>query len=175
MVPLILAGAAATRLVATPIARLLIRRNLAKETSKSAKNIIETPITHMNQLPKNLQQAVKSSVSERSPAISTGKRTTKEATSLMERTRKNRQQIQEAAKGLERKPSIPLKIRRNVEAQAKIDEKIASQSAQRLKGAQQQQGSLSKASSGQKRMRLPRKGETVNRRKGGIARKTRVF
>lgn len=172
MVPLILAGAgAAARLVATPIARLLLRKNLAKEVSKSSKNIIETPITRMNQLPKSIRQAA----NPPSPAITTGKRTTKEATSLMERTRKNRQQIQEAAKGLERKPSVPLKIRRNVEAQAKIDEKIASQSAQRLKGAQQQQGSLSKASSGQKRMRLPRKGETVNRRKGGIARKTRVF
>jgi hypothetical protein len=173
MVPIILAGAAAARMAATPIARMLIRQGAAREASRTAaKKIIEKPITHVSQLPKNLQPKTKtpSSVGSRP-----GARTAKEGKALKERTQKNRQQIKETAPKSKASPSVPKRIRRGAEEQAKIEQQIAYQSAQKLRGAEQARGAVKTVPKSQKGMRLPAKGETVKRRKGGMARKTRVF
>ena len=174
MVPIILAGMAVARLVAPVIAKKLIREGLAKAAPKAAKVSPSKPITSMNQLPNNL---IKPSTSSK-PLLKTekrpGARTAKEGKALRERTKKNRQQIKESAP----KPkaiSAPKKIRRGVLEQAKIDKEIAFQSAQKLRGAEQARGSVKTVSKSQKGMSLPGKGETVKRRKGGIARNTRIF
>ena len=174
MVPIILAGMAVARLVAPVIAKKLIREGLAKAAPKAAKVSPSKPITSMNQLPNNL---IKPSTSSK-PLLKTekrpGARTAKEGKALRERTKKNKQQIKESAP----KPkaiSAPKKIRRGVLEQAKIDKEIAFQSAQKLRGAEQARGSVKTVSKSQKGMSLPGKGETVKRRKGGIARNTRIF
>mgnify|MGYP003624573663 FL=1 len=174
MVPIIFAGMRVASLVVPVIAKKLIREGLAKPAAKAAKVSPSKPITSMNQLPNNL---IKPSTSSK-PLLKTekrpGARTAKEGKALRERTKKNRQQIKESAP----KPkeiSAPKKIRRGVEAQAKIDKEIAFQSARKLREAEQVRGPINKVPSSQKGMRLPGKGETVKRRKGGIAKKTRIF
>ena len=162
MVPLILAGAAVARMVAPVIAKSLIRRGLAREAPKSfTKNISQKPITNMNQLPKHMQPKTTTPSS-----IRPGARTAKERKALRERTKKNRQQIKEAAP--KSKPgSVPIKIRRGVLEQLKIDKEIAFQAAQKLRGAEQARGSVKIVPKSQKGMSLPGKGETVKRSRGG--------
>jgi|TARA_R110000823_G_C15805363_1_gene487645 hypothetical protein len=174
MVPIIFAGMRVASLVTPIIAKKLIRDGLGKAAPKTAQVSSSKPITSMNQLPNNL---IKPSTSSK-PLLKTekrpGARTAKEGKALRERTKKNRQQIKESAP----KPkeiSAPKKIRRGVEAQAKIDKEIAFQSARKLREAEQVRGPINKVPSSQKGMRLPGKGETVKRRKGGIAKKTRIF
>ena len=165
MVPVILAGAQIARMVATPIARMLIRQGAAREASRTAaKKIIEKPITHVSQLPKNLQPKTKtpSSVGSRP-----GARTAKEGKALKERTQKNRQQIKEAAPKSKASPSVPKRIRRGAEAQAKIDKEIAFQAARKLREAEQARGSVGIVPRSQKGMSLPGKGGTVKRSRGG--------
>ena len=165
MVPIILAGAAAARMAATPIARMLIRQKNAREAPKSF--TVSPSQKHMQ--PKTTPSSSKGYVR------GGGARTAKEGKALKERTKKNRQQIKEVASKSKTGSSAPQKTRRGVEAQAKIEQQIASQSAQKLRGAEQARGVVKTVPKSQKGMRLPAKGETVKRRKGGMARKTRVF
>ena len=174
MVPIIFAGMRVASLVTPIIAKKLIRDGLGKAAPKTAQVSSSKPITSMNQLPNNL---IKPSTSSK-PLLKTekrpGARTAKEGKALRERTKKNKQQIKESAP----KPkaiSAPKKIRRGVLEQAKIDKEIAFQSAQKLRGAEQARGSVKTVSKSQKGISLPGKGETVKRRKGGIARNTRIF
>ena len=169
MVPIILAGMAVARLVTPIIAKKLIRDGLGKAATKSVKISPNKPITNMNQLPKHMQQTAKPSTVK-----NTGKRTMKEVKALKERTQRNRQQVKQPAPKSE-VMSVPQKIRRGVEAQAKLEQKISSQSAQKLRGAEQVRGASRTTPKDQKGMRFPAKGEIVRRRKGGVARKTRVF
>ena len=175
MVPIILAGAAAARMAATPIARMLIRQKNAREAPKSfTVSPSQKPITNVDQLPKHMQPKTTPSSSKGS-VRGGGARTAKEGKALKERTKKNRQQIKEVASKSKTGSSAPQKTRRGVEAQAKIEQQIASQSAQKLRGAEQARGVVKTVPKSQKGMRLPAKGETVKRRKVGMARKTRVF
>ena len=174
MVPIIFAGMRVASLVTPIIAKKLIRDGLGKAAPKTAQVSSSKPITSMNQLPNNLIKPSTSSKPLLKAEKRLGARTAKEGKALRERTKKNRQQIKESAP----KPkeiSAPKKIRRGVEAQAKIDKEIAFQSARKLREAEQVRGPINKVPSSQKGMRLPGKGETVKRRKGGIAKKTRIF
>ena len=161
MVPILLAGAAVARLVIPILAKKLIRDGVGKVAPKSIKISPDKPITNMNQLPKHLHKKTKPP-----EVINTGKRSVKQAKELLDRTKKNRLQI-EAAKLKPKVGSVPKKISRGVEEQARIDTNIASQSAQKLKGAEQIQGPIRLTPKNQKGMRLPNKGETVQRSKGG--------
>ena len=170
MVPLILAGATLARMVATPIARKLIREGVAKEASKTAaKKIIEKPITNINQLPKNLRPPTTTPSSKGSPVRSRpGARTQKQNKELRDRTQKAKDQAREAApKSKTKTSSVPIKIRRGVLEQLKIDRELAFQAAQKLRGAEQARGSVRIVPRNQKGMSLPGKGGTVKRSRGG--------
>lgn len=169
MIPLILAGAQAiaggtvARLVSPIIAKKLIREGLGRAASSSTKVSPAKPITNMNQLPANMQKTAKPS-----PVKNTGKRTGKQAKELMERTKKNRQQIKEAKSERKVKTSAPTRINRGVEHQLKVDKIIRNQSGNKLSGALQARGAIKTTPKNQKGMSLPSKGQTVKRRKGGF-------
>jgi hypothetical protein len=163
MVPIILAGAAVARLVTPILAKKLIRDGIGKAASKSIKISPDKPITNMNQLPKDLYKPTKPSTLSKN----TGKRTQAQHKELMERTRKNREGIKKLATPKPKVSSVPIKIPKGVQQQAKMKQKIASESAQKLKGAEQIQGVTKQTPSNKKGMLLPRKGETVKRYKGG--------
>ena len=62
---------------------------------------------------------------------------------------------------------LPAERKVSVEKQSKELSDIAGESAKKLKDATQIQGKVTKVPAGQKGMRLPAKGETVKRKKGG--------
>ena len=167
MVPIILAGAAAARMAATPIARMLIRQKNAREAPKSfTVSPSQKPITNVDQLPNHMQPKTTPSSSKGS-VRGGGARTAKEGKALKERTKKNRQQIKEVASKSKTGSSAPQKTRRGVEAQAKIDKEIAFQAARKLREAEQPRGSVGIVPRSQKGMSLPGKGGTVKRTRGG--------
>ena len=91
------------------------------------------------------------------------------------RTEKTREQVSvakqkrktEFKKQNPQRTKLPVERKISVEKQAKELYGIASESAKKLKDATQMQGKVSKVPAGQKGMRLPGKGETVKRQKGG--------
>ena len=213
MVPLILLGMGAARLVAPAAAKFLIKQGLAKAAPKGAQTVGKK-ITKVEDLPpmvikkfqqqtakakppptaaEKAQRAMASARSQKAAAsrkkrMETEGRTTKEQARIDEtaarkaatqarkaRTEKTREQV--AAAKQKRKAEFqkqnPQRTKRiperkvSVEKQAKELSAIARESAKKLKDATQMQGKVSKVPAGQKGMRLPAKGETVKRKKGG--------
>ena len=62
---------------------------------------------------------------------------------------------------------LPAERKVSADKQAKELSGIARESAKKIKDATQMQGKVTKVPAGQKGMRLPAKGETVKRKKGG--------
>jgi|TARA_R110000744_G_C19068920_1_gene529898 hypothetical protein len=171
MVPLIIAGMAAARLVTPIIAKKLLREGLAKAAPKAAKVSSSNPITSMNQLPKNLIKPATPS----KPPVTTGRNSVVKRKELMARTKKNREQIKNA-KEEARSPSssVVQKKPMSVLEKAKQEMKISDDFARKLRGAEQVRGPLNKVPLGKKGMQIPGKGETVKRKAGGKVVKTNM-
>jgi hypothetical protein len=228
MVPLILLGMGAARLVAPAAAKFLIKQGLAKAAPKGAQTVGKK-ITKVDDLPpmviKKFQQQtakpkpptkIKTKPKSDSPLSasqikrmkaegktenqiqSIGQKATKfkkaedarikkiqnqpkvkkpdaPKTTLQQRTKKTREQVAAAKQKRKaefqsknpQRTKLPAERKVSVEKQAKELSGIAKESSKKLKDATQMQGKVTKVPAGQKGMRLPAKGETVKRKKGG--------
>jgi|TARA_R100000455_G_scaffold19864_1_gene9858 hypothetical protein len=234
MVPLILLGVGAARLVAPTAAKFLIKQGLAKKAPKGAETVGKK-ITKVEDLPpmviRKFQQQTAKPKPPTKPKPSTKIKTKPKSdsplsasqikrmkaegktekeiqrigqtaakfkkaedarikkmlsqpkvkksdapkTTLQQRTKKTREQVAAAKqkrkaefkKQNPQRTKLPVERKISVEKQAKELSGIASESAKKLKDATQMQGKVSKVPAGQKGMRLPGKGETVKRQKGG--------
>ena len=173
MIPIVMAGMAAARLVVPVIAKKLIREGLAKAAPPAAKVSSAKPITNMNELPKFLTKPLRPKPDVKTPK---GESRGASKTALMERTRKNRKQIAEAAskRKAEFKKTTPQRSKIVTEKipSEYVLRRIGSESGKKLSGAKQIQGATPKTPSSQQGMRLPGKGESVKRQGGGLIKKS---
>ena len=184
-----MAGAGAARFLGPKIAQFLSSKGLGKVVDASQVTS-KVPINTIKQLPRvvqqnltktrtqNITQQAKDAAAAATKAknikagaakrkgIAPPKKTQTELedpSTLIGRTRKTRRQVKEAQKPKRTKSSV------SVKKPLSLDDtmKIYRESEKKLAGAKQARGATPTTSSSQKGMRLPRKGETVKRKKGG--------
>ena len=182
-VPLVLLGMGVARMVATPLAKQLIRSGVGKAASKGAETAGKT-ISKVDDLPPAVTSKIKelakpkstttpkpsnaNTGTKRGPYGPTKATKAKEAREgLKSRTQQTREQVAAARKPRKPKTSVPTKRNIGAEAGAKETMGIAREALQKSRGAEQMRGAIKRTPPGQKGMRLPGKGETPKRRMGG--------
>ena len=180
-VPLVLLGMGVARMVATPLAKQLIKSGVGKAASKGAETAGKA-INKVDDLPPAVTAKIKELAkpkstttssapkpgAKRGPYGSTKATKAKEAREgLKSRTQQTREQVAAARKPRKPKTSVPTKRNIGAEAGEKEMMGIAREALQKSRGAEQMRGAIKRTPPGQKGMRLPGKGETPKRRMGG--------
>ncbi|MEK9895442.1 MAG: hypothetical protein VW518_03310 [Burkholderiaceae bacterium] len=188
-IPLLIAGAGAARLAAPKIAKFLIDKGLAKKVAQSEVKNTKNTINEVKDLSldtisklKNLNKPTQAATPKRTPtekqlqaAQESGKRKSEAAQKrALERQQKKdaderiRQQVKEASEARKgpRVKSVAQKRELSQEDYASRA-KMLSETDAKISGAVQARGANKTTPSSQKGMRLPGKGETVNRNLGG--------
>ena len=197
MIPILMAGFGAARLVAPKLAQLLVKKGIGKRVSTGGGR----PISKVDDLPEGVQNLVKNPKgiashkedlrfaaekavrqregAKRGAATRAAKPKTprvkdEDPTTLMGRTNKTRRQVAEAKAARKKKfydEGLYSARRSKYVAEkpfsSKVQKQIDNLMQGKEKGAEQARGAIRTTPKNQKGMRLPGKGETVKRMGGG--------